>query len=164
VKRKAIYPGSFDPITLGHIDIIERASRMFDEVYVGVLVNVNKNPLFSIDERLDMIKESVAHLPNVKVVSFGGLLVDFAKQNDINFIIRGLRAVTDFEYELQLAQTNHVLNKEVDTIFLTSKAEYAYISSSAVREIAHFGGDYSKLVTKNVAKKIKTKVKELNKK
>jgi len=163
VKRKAIYPGSFDPITLGHIDIIERASKMFDEVYVGVLVNVNKNPLFSIDERLEMIKESVAHLSNVKVVSFGGLLVEFAKQNNINFIIRGLRAVTDFEYELQLAQTNHVLNKEVDTVFLTSKAEYAYISSSSVREIAHFGGDFSKLVTKSVAKKIKAKVKGLNK-
>lgn len=163
MKRKAVYPGSFDPITRGHIDIIERASKMFDEVYVGVLINVNKNPLFSTEERVEMVKESVAHLQNVKVVSFNGLLVDFAKQNKISFIVRGLRAVTDFEYELQLAQTNRILNPEVDTVFLTSTNEYSYISSSSVREIAAFGGDFSKLVTKNVEKKTKARIKELKK-
>lgn len=163
MKRKAVYPGSFDPITRGHIDIIERASNMFDEVYIGVLININKNPLFSTEDRVEMVKESVAHLPNVKVVSFNGLLVDFAKQNKISFIVRGLRAVTDFEYELQIAQTNRILNPEVDTVFLTSNTEYSYISSSSVREIASFGGDFSKLVTKNVEKKTKARIKELKK-
>ena len=119
--KKAIYPGSFDPLTLGHIDIIKRASGIVDELVVGVLNNSAKNSLFSLDERVSMIKEMTKDLPNVSVTSFDGLLVEHMKQIDATIIVRGLRAVTDFEYELQIAQTNHVENPEVETIFLTTK-------------------------------------------
>lgn len=151
--KRAIYPGSFDPITYGHIDIIERAACIFDELIVGVLNNKSKTtPLFSVDERVNILNEVLGSLDNVKVLSYEGLLVDFAMENKANVIVRGLRAVTDFEYELQLAQTNNVLNAGVDTVFLTTSLEYAYLSSSTVREVASYGGDISKFVPPFVEK------------
>lgn len=144
--KKAIYPGSFDPITYGHIDIIKRAADIFDELIVSVLNNKGKTPLFSVDERVNIIKEVTKDLPNVTVESYDGLLVDCCKKNNAKVIIRGLRAITDFEFELQLAQTNRKLNREVDTFFLTTSLEYAYLSSSTVKEVASFGGDISKFV------------------
>ena len=151
--KKAIYPGSFDPLTLGHLDIIERSARIVDELVVGVLNNSAKNSLFSLDERVSMIKEMTDSMPNVTVTSFNGLLVDYMRKIDATIIVRGLRAVTDFEYELQNAQTNAKLSKgAVDTIFLTTSLEYAYLSSSSVKEIASFGGDISVCVPEFVAK------------
>ena len=144
--RKAIYPGSFDPITFGHLDIIDRASRLFDELIIGVLYNSQKNALFSINERVSMIEEMTKDIPNVTVASFEGLLVEFMNKIDATIIVRGLRAVTDFEYELQIAQTNHVENPEVETIFLTTSLQYSYLSSTIVKEFASYGGDISKFV------------------
>ena len=144
--KKAIYPGSFDPLTLGHLDIIERSARIVDELVVGVLNNSAKNSLFSLDERVSMIKEMTDSMPNVTVTSFNGLLVDYMREIDATIIVRGLRAVTDFEYELQIAQTNHVENPEVETIFLTTSLQYSYLSSTIVKEFASYGGDLSKLV------------------
>ena len=160
MKHKAIYPGSFDPITFGHMDIIDRASKMFDELYVAVLINSGKNPLFSIDERVSMLEEIYANRPDIKVVSFDGLLVDFAQKLNVPTIVRGLRAVTDFEYELQISQTNRVIKPDVDTIFLTTSLEYAYLSSSSVKEIASFGGDISLCVPPLVADMIHEKFKD----
>ena len=142
----AIYPGSFDPLTLGHLDIIERSARIVDELVVGVLNNSAKNSLFSLDERVSMIKEMTDSMPNVTVTSFNGLLVDYMREIDATIIVRGLRAVTDFEYELQIAQTNHVENPEVETIFLTTSLQYSYLSSTIVKEFASYGGDLSKFV------------------
>ena len=150
--KKAIYPGSFDPVTYGHIDIIQRAAKIFDELLVAVLNNAAKTPLFSVDERVNILKEVVKDIPNVTVLSYEGLLVDFAMANDAGVIVRGLRAVTDFEYELQLAQTNSVLNSGVDTMFLTTSLRYAYLSSSTVKEVASYGGDISKFVPPFVEK------------
>ena len=144
--KKAIYPGSFDPLTLGHLDIIERSARIVDELVVGVLNNSAKNSLFSLDERVSMIKEMTDSMPNVTVTSFNGLLVDYMREIDATIIVRGLRAVTDFEYELQIAQTNHVENPEVETIFLTTSLQYSYLSSTIVKEFASHGGDLSKFV------------------
>ena len=150
----AIYPGIFDPVTNGHIDIIERASKISDKLYVAVLMNSSKSPLFSVENRVNMLMEVTKHIENVEVVAFSGLLVDFAKQINAKIIIRGLRAITDFEYELQMAQTNHILNSEIDTCFLTSNLEYSYLSSSTVKEVASFGGDISNFVPDYVAKKV----------
>ena len=150
--KKAIYPGSFDPVTYGHIDIIERASDIFDELIVAVLNNKAKTPLFSVDERVNILSEVLSGLPNVKILSYEGLLVDFAVSVGAGVIVRGLRAVTDFEYELQLAQTNSVLNGGVDTIFLTTSLKYAYLSSSTVKEVASYGGNISKFVPPYVEK------------
>ena len=122
---RAIYPGSFDPVTFGHLDVIRRASELFDEVIVGVLHNSQKSPLFSVEERVNILKEVTADIPNVKIETFSGLSVNFARNCDAKVIIRGLRAITDFEYELQMAQTNRVLAKDVDTMFLTTSLEYA---------------------------------------
>lgn len=144
--KRAIYPGSFDPLTLGHVDIIERSSRIVDELVVGVLNNSAKNSLFSLDERVSMIKEMTDSMPNVTVSSFDGLLVDYMKEIDATIIVRGLRAVTDFEYELQIAQTNHVENPDVETIFLTTSLQYSYLSSTIVKEFASYGGDLTKFV------------------
>ena len=144
--KKAIYPGSFDPLTLGHLDIIERSARIVDELVVGVLNNSAKNSLISLDERVSMIKEMTDSMPNVTVTSFNGLLVDYMREIDATIIVRGLRAVTDFEYELQIAQTNHVENPEVETIFLTTSLQYSYLSSTIVKEFASYGGDLSKFV------------------
>lgn len=144
--RRAIYPGSFDPATFGHLDIIERSAKIVDELLVGVLNNSAKKSLFTVEERVKMLQNMTKHLPNVKVVSFDGLLIDYMKEADATIIIRGLRAVTDFEYELQIAQVNHVGNPEVETVFLTSSLQYAYLSSTIVKEFASYGGDISKFV------------------
>ena len=141
--KTAIYPGSFDPVTLGHYDIIERSSKIFDKLIVGVLNNSAKSPLFSVEERVNMLKDVTSHFPNVEVQSFAGLLIDFVRSNDANVIVRGLRAITDFEYELQLAQMNRVIAPEIDTLFLTTNLKYAYLSSSMAKEVAMYGGDIS---------------------
>lgn len=159
--KSAIYPGSFDPMTLGHLDVIKRASTMFDHLTVSVLDNMAKNALFSVEERVTILKEATKDLPNVTVDSFSGLLVDYAKKQDIHVSVRGLRAVTDFEYELQIAQTNRKLsNGALDTVFLTTSLEYAYLSSSSVKEIAAFHGDISQLVPDFVAKLVYDKYNE----
>lgn len=156
-----IYPGSFDPITLGHVDIIKRASRLVDKLIIGVLINTGKNPMFTASERVDLInkviKEDLPCVKNAHVESFEGLLVDFAKDKGAGIIVRGLRAVTDFEYELQIAQTNHKLLPEIDTVFLTTNLEYSYLSSSVVREIASFGGDINKFLPKSVVNDVYNK-------
>ena len=152
-----IYPGSFDPITYGHIDIIERASKIADKLIVAVLNNHDKNSLFSVDERLEMIKDAVKDYGNIEVESFEGLLVDYVKSKNANIVIRGLRAVTDFKYELQMAQTNRELYKDIDTVFLLTNLKYSYLSSSAVKQVAAFDGDVSKFVTPLVADKLKRK-------
>lgn len=155
---KAIYPGSFDPVTYGHLDIIKRSSTMFDEVIVGVLNNSAKHPLFSAKERVEMLEEAVREMKNVKVICFDGLLIDFMKENDISVIVRGLRAITDFDYELQIAQSNRKVSKEtIDTVFLTTSIEYAYLSSSIVREYASYGTDVSDFVPKFVVDKLKNR-------
>ena len=155
--KKAIYPGSFDPLTLGHMDIIERSAKIVDELVVGVLNNSAKNSLFSLDERVSMIKEMTDSIPNVTVASFDGLLVDYMKEIDATIIIRGLRADTDFEYELQIAQTNHVENPDVETIFLTTSLQYSYLSSTIVKEFASYGGDLSKFVPQRFIERIYAK-------
>lgn len=152
--KRAIYPGSFDPLTYGHMDIIERASKMVDELNVAVLRNNAKNPLFSVEERVSMIKELTAHLPNVTVSTFEGLTADYARKIQATIIVRGLRAVTDFEYEIQIAQTNHVVNPQVDTIFLTTNLKYSYLSSTIVKEVASYGGDISKFVPEAIVEKV----------
>ena len=140
---RAIYPGSFDPVTNGHLDVIRRASGLVDELIVGVLNNKAKTPLFSVEERVKMLKEVTKELPGVKIVPFEGLLIDFAKEMSAKMVVRGLRAVTDFEYELQMAQTNHKLAEDIETVFLTTSLEYSYLSSTIVKEVAAFGGDIS---------------------
>ena len=143
---RAIYPGSFDPVTLGHMDIIKRSCKIVDELIVGVLNNNAKTPLFSVEERVKMLREATKELKNVKVVEFEGLLVDFAKAIDAKVVIRGLRAITDFEYELQMTQTNHKLEPDVETLFLTTSIEYSFLSSTTVKEVAAFGGDITQFV------------------
>ena len=155
--RRAIYPGSFDPITFGHLDIIERSAELFDEIIVAVLNNSQKNALFSNDERVNMIKKLTSKYPNVKVDSFEGLTVDYAKKVDANIIIRGLRAVTDFEYELQIAQVNHVQYSNLETVFLTTSLNYSYLSSTVVREFASHGGDISHFVPAEIIPLIEDK-------
>lgn len=158
--RRAVYPGSFDPVTFGHIDIIERAAALVDELIVAVLVNQAKTPLFSVDERVNMLRDVAGHVSNVRVEAFSGLSVDFVKKCDARFIVRGLRAITDFEYELQMSQTNRIMAPEIDTIFLTTSLSYAYLSSTTVKEVASYGGDISHFVPALVAERIKEKVKE----
>lgn len=149
---RAIYPGSFDPVTYGHMDMILRSSKLVDELIIGVLNNKAKSPLFSVEERVRMLEEVTSDIPNVRILPFGGLLVDFARRVDACMIIRGLRAITDFEYELQIAQTNRKFSDgDLDTVFLTTSLEYAYLSSSTVKEIASFNGDISKCVPDFVA-------------
>ena len=155
--KRAIYPGSFDPVTNGHMDIIRRSANIVDELYVGVLNNSAKNSLFSAEERVSMLEEMTADLPNVHIVSFNGLLVDFAREIHATIIIRGLRAVTDFEYELQIAQTNHVQNENIETIFLTTNLNYSYLSSTIVKEFASYGGDISKFVPEQFIERIYAK-------
>ena len=161
MKSTAVYPGSFDPITNGHLDIIKRASKMYDTLIVAILINQEKRPLFSLEERVEMIKEATKDLGNVKVDYFSGLFVDYCMKKEINVSIRGLRAMSDFEIELQMAHINDVLSKSsLETVFLATSTKYSYLSSSVVKEIAMFGGDYSNLVPKNVCKKIRQKYKE----
>ncbi len=164
IMEAAIYPGSFDPVTYGHLDVIKRAAKIFDELTVSVLDNHLKTPLFSVEERVNILKEATKDLPNVRVESFSGLLIDYAKEKNINVAIRGLRAITDFEYELQIAQTNRKLsNGKLDTMFLTTSLEYAYLSSSSVKEIASFNGDISQCVPDFVAKLVYAKYGHTNK-
>ncbi|GCA65671.1 phosphopantetheine adenylyltransferase [Mediterraneibacter butyricigenes] len=155
---RAVYPGSFDPVTYGHLDIIRRSARIADELVVGVLNNNAKMPLFSVEERVKMLKEVTDEFSNVKVVPFEGLLIDFAKQVEADFVVRGLRAITDFEYELQMSQTNHKLEPEVETMFLTTSIEYSYLSSTTVKEVAAFGGDISQFVPEAVAAALEQKM------
>ena len=157
---RAIYPGSFDPVTLGHLDIIRRAAQTVDELIVGVLNNGSKTPLFTIDERVGMLREVTEGLSNVKVMSFSGLLVDFARQKKATIVVRGLRAISDFEYELQMAQTNHKLNPRVDTMFLATGLEYSYLSSTIVKEVAFFDGDIREFVPEAVVERVREKVRE----
>ena len=157
---RAIYPGSFDPVTLGHLDIIRRASRTVNELIVGVLNNGGKTPLFTAEERVEMLREVTKDIPNVKVMSFSGLLVDFAKHTDSTVVVRGLRAISDFDYELQMAQTNRKMNPQVDTMFLATSLEYAYLSSSTVKEVAFFDGDIREFVPELVVEKVRERVKE----
>ena len=153
----AIYPGSFDPVTYGHFDIIQRAAKAFEHLTVSVLNNKVKSPLFSVEERVRMLEEVCKDIPNVTIDSFSGLLADYARKKHTDVIIRGLRAITDFEYELQMAQTNRKLVDRVDTVFLTTSLEYAYLSSTTVKEVAAFGGDITQFVPPCVAKKIYAK-------
>lgn len=156
--KRAVYPGSFDPVTYGHLDIIRRASEIFDELIVSVLDNKGKTPLFSVEERVKILKEATKDLPNVQIDSFSGLLINYAVENNIHVAVRGLRAITDFEYELQMAQTNSKLSDgKLDTVFLTTSLEYAYLSSSSVKEIAAFDGDISQCVPDFVADLIREK-------
>ncbi|MCP1109269.1 pantetheine-phosphate adenylyltransferase [Lachnospiraceae bacterium PF1-21] len=156
--NRAVYPGSFDPVTFGHLDIIKRAARRVDELIVGVLNNNAKIPLFSVEERVKMLEEVTKDIENVKIVPFYGLLVDFLEDVDAGMIVRGLRAITDFEYELQMAQTNHRMNPEIETIFLSTNVEYSYLSSSMVKEIAEFKRDVSPFVPEMVAGRLKEKI------
>ena len=158
--KKAVYPGSFDPVTFGHLDIIERSARMCDHLIIGVLNNYSKTPLFSVEERVNMLKSLTKDLPNVEVKSFGGLLVDFVRANQADAVIRGLRAVTDFEYELQIAQTNRVMAPEIDTVFLTTNLKYSYLSSSIVKEIAAYGGEINTFVPACVAQRVMKKMED----
>ena len=145
-RRTAVFPGSFDPVTNGHMDLIVRSAGLFDRLVLGVLVNPGKQPLFSLEERTAMLEQLTEGFSNISVRSFGGLLVDFVKQEGASVIVRGLRTPQDFAYELPLAQANHKMCREADTLFLASAPEYAYISSSGVREIHQFGGDVSGMV------------------
>ena len=154
----AIYPGSFDPVTYGHLDIIERAAKVVDELIIGVLVNSAKTPMFTREERVSLIERVTEDLPNVTVKTFEGLTVEFAKDNNANLIIRGLRAVTDFETEMQIAQTNHSIEPSVDTMFFNTSLEFSYLSSTIVREIARYGSDISKMVPPLVAEALQKKL------
>ena len=153
----AIYPGSFDPITNGHLDVLERASKIFKKVIIAVLVNPNKNSFLSTETKVALIKESVSHLNNVEVDSFMGLTVEYAKAKNANVLIRGLRAVSDFEYEMQMAQINQNLGPQLDTIFLITKVENNFVSSSIVKEISLLGGDISQFVPEQVNRHFKIK-------
>ena len=156
---KAVYPGSFDPVTYGHLDVIRRASVLFDEIIIGVLHNYRKSPLFSVEERVNILKEVTKDIPNITIKAFEGLSVDFVRECGAQVIVRGLRAITDFEYELQMAQTNRILEPQIDTMFLTTSLEYAYLSSTTVKEVALFGEDISKFVPPYVAEQIHKKLK-----
>lgn len=158
---RGIYPGTFDPITYGHLDIINRASKVVDELVIGVLNNYAKDTLFSREERVEMIRELVKDRPQITVTSYDGLLIDFARQEKANFVIRGIRAITDFEYELQMSQTNRIISPEIDTLFFTTSLEYAYLSSSTVREVAFFDGEISHFVPGYIEKKVKDKMLKL---
>ena len=149
--RRAIYPGSFDPVTNGHLDVIERARKLFDEVVVAVAHNDEKQPLFSLQERLDLLQETAGRIDNVRIAEFEGLLVEFARAEQAGAVIRGLRAVSDFEFEFQMALMNRKLDARVETLFLTPKEEMTYISSRLVKEIARLGGDVAQFVPQSVA-------------
>lgn len=146
MKRTVIYPGSFDPVTLGHLQVIRRAAKMFDKVIVAVLINSSKTPTFSVDERMDLLRQVTADLENVEIAGFDGLLAEYARERGVNAIVKGLRAVSDFEYEFQMAIANKKLNPDLETIFITADSDLMYLSSSMVREIGSMGGDISNFV------------------
>ncbi len=156
--KTAIIPGSFDPVTNGHLDIIRRSASLFDKVYVSILKNSSKKPLFSVEERIDLIKTVTADIPNVEVEGFDGLLVDYAKSRNARFIVKGLRAVSDFEYEFQMALINKSINPDVETFFITTNCAYSYLSSSIVKEVAGYGGPISDFVPKEVENAVKAKI------
>lgn len=158
--KRAVYPGSFDPVTYGHLDVIRRSAALVDELIVAVLQNNNKNPLFSAEERVNILLEVTKDMKNVRVESFSGLSIDFVKKCGAQFLVRGLRAITDFDYELQMAQTNRIMSRDIDTVFLTTSLEYAYLSSSTVKEVAYYGGDISEFVPPEVAAAISRKLGE----
>ena len=158
--RRAVYPGSFDPVTNGHLDIIRRASKMFDHLIIAVLKNSAKSPLFTTEERVKMLEEITEGISNCTVETFDGLTIDYCHRRNAQFMVRGLRAVTDFEYELQIAQTNRVIASDIDTVFLTTNLKYSYLSSSIVKEIAGYDGDISAFVDRRVAQRIKEKMRE----
>ena len=153
-----VYPGSFDPVTYGHLDIIARSSHMVDKLIVAVLKNSSKSPLFSVEERVELLKTVTAKYPNVEVDSFSGLLVDYVQQQGAQMIIRGLRAVTDFEYEFQMALTNKKLAPDVETLFMTTRSEYMYLSSSMVKQVAMFGGDISEDIPACILEDVKKRI------
>lgn len=155
--RRAVCPGSFDPVTNGHVDIIGRASRLFDEVVVATGTNPSKSRMFSPEERLEMLREACADLPNVRVQGFTGLLTTFCQENDIHAVVKGLRAVSDFDYELQMAQMNASLAPEVETVFVPTSPEFSFLASSLVKEVARFGGDVSGLVPPHVLAALRAK-------
>jgi pantetheine-phosphate adenylyltransferase len=157
---RAVYPGTFDPVTNGHLDVIERAAKIFDELIVAVTTNPSKTPWFTLEERVEMLKECCSHLPNVTVEAFDGLLVNFVRQKGAKVIIKGLRAVTDFDYEFQMAAINRKLAPEIETLFLMTSLPYAYLSSSAVKEVASLNGCLKDLVPDNVAERLCKKVAE----
>ena len=150
MNQSAVCAGTFDPLTFGHLDVIERASHIFPRVVVGVAKSEEKTPLFSLEERIDLVQRSTSHLKGVEAVSFSGLLVDFALEQEAQVIVRGLRAFSDFEYEFQMALTNRQLKPEIETLFLMPKQDYSYVSSSNVREVAKMGGDISQFVPEHV--------------
>ncbi|WP_394923064.1 pantetheine-phosphate adenylyltransferase [uncultured Robinsoniella sp.] len=156
--RRAVYPGSFDPVTFGHLDVMARSAALVDELIVGVLNNNTKTPLFSVEERVNILLEATKDITNIRIESFTGLSIDFVKKCDARFIVRGLRAITDFDYELQMAQTNRIMDQDIDTIFLTTSLEYAYLSSTTVKEVAAYGGDISKFVPPVVVDRIYNKI------
>ncbi len=159
-EKIAVCPGTFDPITNGHLDIIERAAKTFDVIFISVLKNANKKPLFSLEERIQLILDATKHLPNVRVESSEGLLVDYAKQKRATVVIRGLRAVTDFEYELQIAAMNRTLDAELETFFVMTNPKYSFLSSSMIREVASYNGDVGNLVPPNVNEALLAKYKK----
>lgn len=156
-NKKAVYPGSFDPLTNGHLDVIKRASELYDELVIAVLINTTKKNLLMLEERVELIKEETKDLPNVKVDSFVGLLVDYCDKNKIGVIIRGLRVNSDYEYEMQIAQMNKTLNPKIETVFLLTNTKYSFISSSLIKEVASFGGDIGNMVPASVFKKLESK-------
>ena len=156
-KNSVIYPGTFDPVTNGHVDLAERAARLFDRVVFAIAHSPKKTPFFTLDERINLSEEALTHLSNVSVMGFSGLLIDFARDQNTECVLRGLRAVADFEYEFQLANMNRAMYKEFESVFLTPSEHLSYISSSLVREIAELGGDISQFVPVNVATALKNK-------
>jgi pantetheine-phosphate adenylyltransferase len=154
MKTRAVYPGSFDPVTNGHIDLIQRSAALFEQVIVAILKNTDKTPLFTVEERIEMLKEAIHDLPNVSVTSFAGLLVDYVQRVDASVIIRGIRAISDYEYELQMALMNRRLSNKVETVFMLPAESYSYLSSKLVKEIAHLGGSIRGLVPPDVEKRL----------
>ncbi|HIT61472.1 MAG TPA: pantetheine-phosphate adenylyltransferase [Candidatus Fimousia stercorigallinarum] len=156
----AVYPGSFDPITNGHLDVIKRTAAIFDKVVIGILVNQNKKPLFSLEERTEMIRRVTADIPNIEVYPFSGLVVEFAKEHNVNVLIRGIRSTTDFEYELQMAQINHKIDGNIDTLFFATDPRYSFVSSSAVKELWSYRQDVREYVPEYVIQKLQEKESE----